>query len=201
LLLASAALGRRVAALLDTEQGVRGVTTGSVEALFRSVGGISRVGGGALRPESGDLDVTAGWGHAGKGGVTMPGKGRWTERAYTAEESAAIEESAARDGLTGAEARARLGETTLDLFLNEVAYWRNVPVRVWDYTVGGYQVLKKWLSYRERELLGRALTPDEAREASNIARRIAALLLLEPSLDANYQAVKQSAYKWPDAAL
>jgi len=70
-------------------------------------------------------------------------------------------------------------------------------VRVWDYTIGGYQVIKKWLSYREREQLGRALTPDEAREVMNIARRIAAILLLEPALNANYESVKASCYRWP----
>ena len=32
--------------------------------------------------------------------------------------------------------------------INEVAYWRNVPTRVWGYYIGGYQVIKKWLSYR-----------------------------------------------------
>lgn len=31
----------------------------------------------------------------------------------------------------------------------------------------------------------------------NIARRITAILLLEPALDANYEAVKQSTYEWP----
>ena len=34
----------------------------------------SRVGGGNLNEGTGDLAVTAGWGHAGQGGVTMPGK-------------------------------------------------------------------------------------------------------------------------------
>lgn len=33
-----------------------------------------------------------------------------------------------------------------------------------------------------------------------MARRIAAILLLELELDANYQAVKQSAYAWPASA-
>jgi hypothetical protein len=28
-----------------------------------------------------------------------------------------------------------------------------VPEPVWNYTLGGYQVLKKWLSYRESALL------------------------------------------------
>ena len=82
------------------------------------------------------------------------------------------------------------------MYLNEVAYWKNIPARVWDYTIGGYQVIKKWLSYREHKLLGRALTVDEAREVMNIARRIAAILLLEPSLDANYQAIKTATYNW-----
>ena|SRR5438309_756370 len=41
--------------------------------------------------------------------------------------------------------------------------------RVWAYTIGGYQVIKKWLSDREHKLLGRPLTTDEAREVMNIA--------------------------------
>jgi hypothetical protein len=47
-----------------------------------------------------------------------------------------------------------LGDHTLDVYLNDVAYWSNVPLRVWEYTIGGYQVIKKWLSYREKKLLG-----------------------------------------------
>jgi len=83
-----------------------------------------------------------------------------------------------------------LGPATHDVFLNEAACWQNVPEKVWDYTIGGYQVIKKWLSYREFDLLGRALTPDEAREVTHMARRIAALILLQPELDRNYQSVK-----------
>ena len=95
----------------------------------------------------------------------------------------------------GEERRARsdapyLGLTTHDVFLNEAACWKNIPAPVWDYTIGGYQVIKKWLSYREFELLGRALTPDEAREVTHMTRRIAALILLQPELDKNYSAVK-----------
>jgi len=64
-------------------------------------------------------------------------------------------------------------------------------------TIGGYQVIKKWLSYREHALLGRALTTDEAREVTHMARRIAAIVLLYPALDANYLAVKQETAAWP----
>ena len=68
---------------------------------------------------------------------------------------------------------------------------------MWAYTIGGYQVIKKWLSYREYELLGRPLHVDEAREVTNITRRIAAILLMEPALDANYRAVRENTYAWP----
>ena len=42
----------------------------------------------------------------------------------------------------------------------------------------GYQVLKKWLSYREHKVLGRPLSPEEVQHFSTTARRIAAILQL-----------------------
>jgi hypothetical protein len=50
---------------------------------------------------------------------------------------------------------------------------------VWDYTIGGYQIIKKWLSYREKPLLGRGLTPEEVRYVTEMARRLAALIALQ----------------------
>ena len=81
--------------------------------------------------------------------------------------------------------------------MNDIAYWKNVPTKVWDYHIGGYRVIKKWLSYREQRLLGRQITPEEAREVMNMARRIAAILLLEPALDTSYQAIIDRTYDWP----
>jgi hypothetical protein len=68
---------------------------------------------------------------------------------------------------------------------------------VWDYTIGGYQVIKKWLSYREQSLLGRPLSSDEVREVTAMARRIAALALLREELDRNYRGAGQDTYAWP----
>ena len=67
------------------------------------------------------------------------------------------------------------------------ACWRGVPAAVWGYTLGGYPVLKKWLSYREAALLGRPLHLAEVEEFRNSARRIAALLALSDALDTNYR--------------
>ena len=52
------------------------------------------------------------------------------------------------------------GDTTVDVYLNDHAYWRNAPSALWSYKLGGYQVLKKWLSCREHGVLGRAMKPE-----------------------------------------
>lgn len=192
----SAALGREIAALLDSTHPIIGVTSAPVRPELRRMGNIARVGGGVLNPDAGDLGVTVGWGHAGKGGITMPGRGRLVERGYTGEERAAIEEGASAPGVTVEQVLVHLGDSTYDIYLNDRAYWRNVPSGVWKYTIGGYQVVKKWLSYREQNLLGRPLRDDEARYVTEMIRRIAAILLLEPALNANYEAVKASVFPW-----
>lgn len=48
--------------------------------------------------------------------------------------------------------------------------------------------------------IGRDITKDEAREFTNIVRRIAALLLLEPRLDKNYSDIKANCYAWSAAS-
>jgi hypothetical protein len=46
-------------------------------------------------------------------------------------------------------------------------------------------------------VLGRSLIPDEVREVTHMARRLAAIVLMEPTLIENYFKVKNSAYPWP----
>ena len=193
-LLESAELGKQIAALLDTETPVQGVSAGKVRPELVKIAVVTRLTHDPL-----NLSLTAGWGHAGQNGVTMPGKGKLETRGYTAEELAGWPTvppalSASRDRLEASP--TLLGLSTHDVFLNESACWRNVPETVWDYTIGGYQVMKKWLSYREHALLGRPLTPDEAREVTHMARRIAALIWLQPELDRNYAAVKAASAPW-----
>lgn len=76
------------------------------------------------------------------------------------------------------------------VFLNDEAWWEGIPDSVWEYSLGGYQVLKKWLSYREEVLLGRPLTLDEVEHFKGMARRIQAILDMGKDLDLNYLAFK-----------
>ena len=162
-LAASAARGRELAALLDSDTPVPGVTTGALRPEAVAVAVPSTTDGGNMAGD--DFALTAGWGHFGQGEAVMPGQGRVVERPYTSDECAALGEAA-----------RTLGDTTFDVHLNGRAYWRNVPAAVWGYKLGGYQVLKKWLSYREQLVLGRALKPEEVQHFTETARRIGAIL-------------------------
>jgi hypothetical protein len=191
-LVQSAEIGREIAVLLDVDTAIASVTRGKIRPELAVIAVASREGGGSLNPDAGDLDVTAGWGHSGNGGAVMPGKGKIVERDYTTEERRRVAEGAAALGLSDEQTLNILGARTLDVYLNNIAYWKNIPARLWEYTIGGYQVIKKWLSYREREILKRGLTIDDVHAVTEIARRIAAILLLEPTFDANYEAVTRS---------
>ena len=161
----SAARGRELARLLDPETPVPGVTTGALRPEIAAIAVPATIDGRNM--SGGDFELTAGWGHFGQGQAVMPGQGRVVQRLYTPAERQSLNTT-----------QRSLGETTCDIHLNDRAYWRNVPAAVWDYKLGGYQALKKWLSYRVRAVLGRPLTPDEIHHFTTTARRIGAILLL-----------------------
>ena len=159
----SAARGRELAALLDSDTPVPGVTSGALRPEIAVIAVPSTTDGGNM--DGGDFDVTRGWGNFGPRHAVMPGQGRVVERSYTSEEREAM-----------GDAISVLGDTTYDIYLNDRAYWSNVPANVWGYKLGGYQVLKKWLSYRESKVLGRGLMPEEVQHFADTARRVGAIL-------------------------
>ena len=177
LLLRSAAMGRRLAELLNVDDDVDEVTSGRIDPALRAIARLRHRLGTEISRSSGHLSLMAVWGRPGREGVVMPGPGRVTRRPFTLAEQEAL----------GDAARV-LGPDAVDVFLNDDVYWEAIPSRVWDYTIGGYQVLKKWLSYREHAVLGRDLTLTEVSHVQATARRIAALLLLESDLDEGYAA-------------
>ena len=162
-LLASAARGRELAALLDPETPVPGVSTGTLRPELAAIAVPSTADGHNMNGD--DFALTAGWGHFGTGDAVMPGSGRSVARGYTVPEQEAL--GAAADVL---------GNSTFDIHLNGNARWSNVPAAVWNYKLGGYQVLKKWLSYRDKNVLDRNMRLEEVEHFTHTARRIAAIL-------------------------
>ena len=118
------------------------------------------------------------------------GKGRWTPRAPTSAE-------------TPSDAIAAIwGEATGDLFINDHAFFANVPEAVWGYQLGGYPVLKKWLGYRQANRMGdRPLTDADRRWFRSIIQRIAALLALGAILDELYQGCIADAFTAADLGI
>ena len=155
----SAAQGRELARLLDPEAPVPGVTQAPLRPELAAIAVPATVDGRNMA--GGDFALTAGWGHLGAGGAVMPGQGRVVERAATPEERAAS---------------PALGDTTLDVYLNARAFWRNVPAAVWNYKLGGYQVLKKYLSYRRYHIINRLLSNKEIANFADSARKILIIL-------------------------
>ena len=160
----SAARGRELAALLDPDTPVPGITEGILRPEIAAIAVPATTDGRNMTGD--DFAVTAGWGHHGQGDAVMPGQGRAVERPCTPDEREAMGDALSTPG----------GATTFDIYLNANAFWRNVPAEVWRYKLGGYQVLKKWLSYRERDILARPINPEEVQHFTDTARRIAAIL-------------------------
>lgn len=189
---ASAALGAQVAALLDAERDVPGVSSGALSA------GLAVI---AL-PKGKDFQLVMDWGsvQTNKNGsrIVMPGDGKITTRPWTDPERASLTALAARHGLDLPEMHALIGEQAVDVHVNANAKWEGVPVKAWEYTMGGYQVLKKWLSYREVTVLGRALTGQEAMHFAKTARRITEILCMGPALDAAHALARECAVPWVD---
>jgi hypothetical protein len=183
----SAALGVRIAALLDIGTPLPGLDTSTISHL-RAVGNPVRVDGAKLR--RGDLTVDVGWASVQmreqKSGaisrIVMPGAGQVERRQRTDDERADLTPSQL----------SLLGDGVVDICLNGTTRWQGVPESAWNFKIGGFQVLRKWLSYREKSVLGRPMTINEARQFQSIARRLTELALAEPQLDANYRAATGS---------
>ncbi len=193
LLTHSANLGRRLAELLDPESDIQLQAEWSFLARLSIPPELPEGTPDRDRRNAARFALTAGWGGPGQGATVMPRRGDARERDYSSAELSRIATLAATLQLSTDNALDLLGARCVDVYLNGESYWAAVPTNVWEYTLGGYQVLKKWLSYREEPLLGRPLHEDEARYFSQVVRRIAAILLTGPALDASYAAILPTA--------
>jgi hypothetical protein len=192
-LIHSARLGRRLADLLDPESTIELVSEWSFLARLYLPPEFPEGTPGRDSRNAQRLALTAGWGGPGQGGSVMPRRGTAHERDWTAPELDRLGTLADSHSLTLDDALSLLGASCVDVYINGDSHWLAVPSQAWEYTLGGYQVLKKWLSYRELSVLKRPLREEEARYFAQVVRRITAILLLGPALDASYDGIVPTA--------
>ena len=157
----SAALGAKVRDLMDMQNPMN-YKSPQVRALLPLAHFIG---------DSGDRLLDNSWGHKDSNGKTFPGVGKIEPQTADADYPAVL----------GA---------PLKIFFNKEAHWEKVPTRVWNYRIGGFQPLKKWLSYRAAKVLGRPCEDFEINTFAEITRRISILMLMEAELNDNYRAAK-----------
>lgn len=183
----SVQLGKRVAALLDTEH-----TTPELAASIRTIGLIA----------GNDLRVDAYWGRSGGGTKINYQDGDVRRRDWRKEEKDSLIGVFEKLDISEARGFEILGEA-VDVYMNDDTYWSGVPERVIgtvsvrDLYIGGQPVVRKWLSRREFKFIDRKLTKEEAREMTATIRRLTVLILMSDLLDANYKSCINSIYQWP----
>jgi hypothetical protein len=63
--------------------------------------------------------------------------------------------------------------------INKIQYIDNVSISVWDYTIGGYQVAQRWLSYRK----GRMMSFDDLSYYQKVLGALAETIRLQAEID------------------
>lgn len=178
---ASATLGGRVKTLLDED------ALQPAGPLLDRLGALRKTSG-PIDPTAGDLAVTVAWGALQQGAV-MPRTGRSTTAAWSPEDRAAAAAQGMGGTIDGDGIEALLGNQMVTVELNDSVRLERVPTLVWQAAFGGRNVIKKWLSYRTKAVLGRDLTTAEARHLTRMTQSVAALLLLAPALDESYTTI------------
>ncbi|MBN1842635.1 MAG: hypothetical protein JW883_10195 [Deltaproteobacteria bacterium] len=68
------------------------------------------------------------------------------------------------------------------VYINKTQYFEPVPLELWEYQIGGYQVLAKWLKDRR----DRVLTLDEIKTYCRVVTAIQRTISLQEEIDALY---------------
>lgn len=129
------------------------------------------------------LEVDGDWGVSGKWNAVRPRPGNYYHRANKLGEIKALSTLAKKMGVDSEAWDGVLGDEVVDIALNHYTHCQGIPARVWEYSIGGRQVLAKWLSYREYKIIHRPLRHDEVMHFIDIARRLTILCLFEATLE------------------
>jgi len=74
-----------------------------------------------------------------------------------------------------------------NVFINDSQYFSNIQPAVWEYQIGGYQVMAKWLKDRK----GRALSLDDIRHYIRVAKALQLTIEIQNKIDKIYPQIEK----------
>lgn len=74
------------------------------------------------------------------------------------------------------------------VYINSAQYFEPVPLELWEYQIGGYQVLEKWLKDRR----DRQLSLDEIKTYCRIVTAIRRTIEVQEEIDALYPEIEKA---------
>ncbi|MEW6376430.1 MAG: type ISP restriction/modification enzyme [Thermodesulfobacteriota bacterium] len=74
----------------------------------------------------------------------------------------------------------------LSIYINKDQYFEGIPIEVWEYRIGAYQVMEKYLKDRK----GRKLSLDEINHYMKVAKAIRLTIILQEKIDEVYRESK-----------
>ena len=79
-----------------------------------------------------------------------------------------------------------------NVFINDSQYFSNIPPAVWEYQIGGYQVMAKWLKDRK----GRALSFDDIRHYIRVAKALHLTIEMQNKIDKIYPQIEKKLFNF-----
>ncbi|RLG31595.1 hypothetical protein DRN97_09205 [Methanosarcinales archaeon] len=73
------------------------------------------------------------------------------------------------------------------MYFNKVQYFEGIPKEVWEYRIGAYQVMEKYLKDRKK----RRLSPKEIEHYMKVAKAIARTMEVQKEIDEVYKGVEK----------
>jgi len=70
----------------------------------------------------------------------------------------------------------------LRVYINREQYFEEIPKEIWEYQIGGYQVLSKWLKDRK----GKILSLEDVKHYCKIVTAIKKAIDIQNNIDALY---------------
>ena len=74
------------------------------------------------------------------------------------------------------------------LYINENQYFSGIESQVWNYYIGGYQVLDKWI----KDKVGRNLNDDEVEHYLKVITAISKTIEIQNEIDKLYSSIEQN---------